>query len=541
MSKWIQRAGIFLGAVIAGGMFFANQLGIDNNAAWGTKRILLFALGLFLLAASILYRGDNFLGRLINTRTGQLYFASALAAGLVLLAYVWWVSLGLWSPWTPSTNYYDLMATAFRHGQLALEVEPDPALLALEDPYEPANREGIPVLWDATLYKGKYYLYWGPAPALFLTVIKFFYTPEIGDNALTFFFVAGLFLFLALLALELWKKYFQETPRWLVVAGILLLGLVNPLPFVLLDPRIYEAAVAAGQFFFVGGLYFLFTAFDKPTVPRLTLAGTFFALAVGSRTTLLIPIAFLSLVILFWVVKNQPQRIPALLSSFALPLALFGMAYGWYNFARFGSFTEFGYSYQLTGFNIHAVIDQTFSPAYIPPNLYKTLLNPFEVRSVFPFIKPTLWSPPGWVENSKRGIYYYFAESITGILVGAPFLVLAALKKKKEIFWISISLTGSTLLIFFTAQAFFYTTMRYLLDLTPALALLALTGFWSGLDSLKTRPAAKTTLTMLGVSLWAYTIVIGILLTFSSNFPRLKANNPELVQQLILTFNDLFK
>ena len=174
MSKWIQRAGIFLGVVIAGGMLFANQLGIDNNAVWGTKRILLFALGLFLLAASILYRDDNFLGRLFTTRTGQLYFASALAAGLVLLAYVWWVSLGLWSPWTPSTNYYDLMATAFRHGQLALEVEPDPALLALEDPYEPANREGIPVLWDATLYKDKYYLYWGPAPALFLTVIKFF-------------------------------------------------------------------------------------------------------------------------------------------------------------------------------------------------------------------------------------------------------------------------------------------------------------------------------------------------------------------------------
>lgn len=316
MSKWIQRAGLFLGAAFAGGMLFANQLGIDNNAVWGAKRILLFALGLFLLAVSILYRGDNFLGRLFGTQTGQLYFASALAAGLILLGYVWWISLGLWSPWTPSTHYYDLMATAFRHGQLALETQPDPALLALEDPYEPDNREGIPVLWDATLYEGRYYLYWGPAPALLLTLVKFFYTPEIGDNFLTFFFMAGLFLFLTLLALELWKKYFQETPRWLVVSGILLLGLVNPLPFVLLDPRIYEAAVAAGQFFFVGGLFFLFTAFDKPNISRLTLAGACFALAVGSRTTLIVPIAFLSLVILFWVVKTTPKE-PWL---FSLPL-----------------------------------------------------------------------------------------------------------------------------------------------------------------------------------------------------------------------------
>jgi hypothetical protein len=78
--------------------------------------------------------------------------------------------------------------------------------------------------------------------------------------------------------------------------------------------------------------------------------------------------------------------------------------------------------------------------------------------------------------------------------------------------------------------------MRYLLDLTPALALLALIGFWSGLDSLKSRPIAKLSLTILGLSLWAYTIVIGILLTFSSNLPRFKTYNPELMQHLINLF-----
>ena len=539
--NWKIITGIALGLLISAAMLFANQLGVDNNAVWGVKRYILFSLGIFILIASLLYHEDNFLGQLFNTKTGPPYFASAMTVGVIILAYVWWVSLGLWTTWPESTNYYDLMATAFSHGQLALEVKPDPALLALEDPYEPNNREGVPVLWDATLYKEKYYLYWGPAPALLLTLVKFFYTNEIGDNALTFFFIAGLFIFLTLLILELWKNYFQEIPHWIILLSIILAGFINPIPFVLLNPRIYEAAIAGGQFFFIGGLYFLFTAFNKPNSTHLALAGLFFTFALGSRTTLLIPIGFISLIVLIWAVQSHRAKVLWFVIALALPLLLGGFSYAWYNYARFGSITNFGYAYQLTGFNIHDTINQTFSPAYIPPNLYKTLFNPFELKDTFPFIKPTLWSPPNWFHNSERGIYYYFAESITGLLVSTPFLILAALRKKKELFWISTSLTGSTLLIFLTTQIFFYTTMRYLLDLVPALSLLALIGFWSRLDLLKTKPVEKFSFTILGFSLWAYTIAVSILLIFSSNLPRFKTYNPELFQQLIQTFNNLLK
>ena len=69
----------------------------------------------------------------------RIYLSVVILCGLIILAYLWWVSLGLWVHFPPSTNYYDLQATAFSHGQLALEVQPDPALLQLENPYEPAN------------------------------------------------------------------------------------------------------------------------------------------------------------------------------------------------------------------------------------------------------------------------------------------------------------------------------------------------------------------------------------------------------------------
>ncbi len=55
-----------------------------------------------------------------------------------------------------------------------------PALLALSNPYDPDARKGIPglqveqpgTIWDMSLYDGRVYLYWGPAPALLLSAIK---------------------------------------------------------------------------------------------------------------------------------------------------------------------------------------------------------------------------------------------------------------------------------------------------------------------------------------------------------------------------------
>src|SRR4051812_19923000 len=41
-----------------------------------------------------------------------------------------------------------------------------PKLLALPDPYDPASRAHVPFLHDMTLYKGKYYGYWGPFPGV---------------------------------------------------------------------------------------------------------------------------------------------------------------------------------------------------------------------------------------------------------------------------------------------------------------------------------------------------------------------------------------
>ncbi len=542
--KWLQITGGVIGAGIILAMLSANQLGLDKDPVWGAKRYLLFLIGLFIFAVSLFYRKDNFLGQAFHTSAGRFYLAAATLSGFIIIVYIWFVSTGLWISWPNETSYYDLLATAFSHGQLAVDLQPDPALLTMENVYEPGNREGIPVLWDASLYNGKYYLYWGPAPALFLAIIKLFFQQEVGDKVITFVFAAGAFIFATLLIVELWKKYFLETPTWAILSAIAFTGLVNPILYILIEARIYEAAIIAGQFFLVGGIYWLFTAFSRPSNLRLMLAGTFLALAVGSRTTLTFSVAFLALMALIWTFKTQRTKFVSFIIAFTLPLTLGAIGYASYNYARFDSFTEFGLHYQLTSYNLHELLGETFSLSYVPPNLYKTLFNPLETRETFPYIIPNRWAGPNWLEGNYPSFYLLLAEAITGIFTASPFMLfilLAGLNKDKNFRWILISLAGSSFLVFLTLQVFFFTTMRYLLDLVPTLSFLAVTGFWQGLAQSKTRPIARWIFSIFALALLIYTIALGLILPISGHLESYRVFNPALLEQITWRVNALIK
>ena len=64
-------------------------------------------------------------------------------------------------------DYYKLLVRGWRKGQLNIDKDPSPELLALKDPYDP-EQNGPYKLGDISLYKGKYYTYFGAAPALTL-------------------------------------------------------------------------------------------------------------------------------------------------------------------------------------------------------------------------------------------------------------------------------------------------------------------------------------------------------------------------------------
>ncbi|NJN80714.1 MAG: hypothetical protein HC797_09745, partial [Anaerolineales bacterium] len=102
-----------------------------------------------------------------------------------------------------------------------------------------------------------------------LAVVKLFYTQEVGDRFLTLFFILGTLVFLSSIIIHLHKTYFNAIPNWAVLFAMAFAGLINPMPYILVEGRIYETAIVAAQFFLIGGFYFLFSAYNQPNFSKL--------------------------------------------------------------------------------------------------------------------------------------------------------------------------------------------------------------------------------------------------------------------------------
>lgn len=407
-----------------------------------------------------------------------------------------------------TTYYYSYLAQGFRRGHLYLPLQPDPQLLAMENPYDPVARaelekKGVVTPVDFSLYDGKLYLYWGPVPGLLLSIVQRF-SPQpqpIADFFLAFLFGIGILLAQTLLLSAVWRQHFSELPAWIFYISVLLAGLIWPVALLRHEhnhARIYEAAIAAGQFFLISGLWMSFTAMTKESIPnwRLTWAGFLWVLAIGSRNVLLIPISFVVLVTSIWITRRKSEystRITKLI-YLILPLVLGGALLAWYNWARFGSISETGYSYQLAGVDLQNHSAELFSGSYVIQNLYNYLLHPPQLMADFPFI-----SMLKGFKNPRLSFYY--AEPMTGVMFMFPFCAFAVLplflfRSKRSranvpenhiddshlssLHWITLSLGGSILLAIFLLITFFWSGMRYAADFLPSLAVLSAIGFWQG-------------------------------------------------------------
>ncbi len=107
----------------------------------------------------------------MNPRFRRHSFAALLAWLLCSALYLWTARAGSGSKpdWPPIWMHYTYLINGFLNGHTSLSLAPAPELLALPDPYEPTANE----LWrlhDASLFEGKFYLYYGPTPVVLLTL-----------------------------------------------------------------------------------------------------------------------------------------------------------------------------------------------------------------------------------------------------------------------------------------------------------------------------------------------------------------------------------
>ena len=528
---------------------FAYSLGIDPNPDWGRSRIILFFIGAVLMSVSALLFTRKPTAAKVERTKAVFLFGHIWA--IIFVIYAFFITFGNFTTWKASTRYYTQLADAFGKGQLHVDVEPGAALLAAEDPY---NSEGRPAfdeqVWDLSLYKGKLYLYWGPVPALLLTPIQLALHTSLADIYLVYFFLCGLLIFNSLILIKLWHLFFSDIPAWNIGISIFLIGLILPILWSLNIPDVYEAAIGGGQFFLIGGIYFVILAFEKDIKKRfLVLAGFFWACSVGSRAINVLPILFLTALVLFWIWKNQSKPINwntiiRHAASLLTPLAMGAILIGWYNWARFDSPLEFGLRYQITIYNLNRDMPLTFQPDYFPLNVRAYILQPFEFIQKFPFIQPVAFS------NLLNGLNIitpklYSGGRVTGILFYAPILLLAFLpffsKDKTESTsqnsfgfqrFILYLLSGSFLINFASILFYFYGQMRFMVDLISQLTLLAIIGYWLVVRYAKSSKLYLYVANLLVVA----TLVLSILLAFTSENGRMGKLNPGLMEKINSVF-----
>ena len=192
---------------------------------------------------------------------------------LVVLLFYCWIATGDEQRFALETNHgghYNDLTDAFLAGQLHFLVRPEPGLLSLPDPYAPTEN------WrykyhDASYYKGKYYLYYGPTPIILL-YIPYKLITGLGTPypLAVLIFSFGAFIWSVLLLIHLQKLYFKDSPEWTILFSLLVLAFANVFPYNLRRNEMYQVAISCGSFFLVGGIFLLclIIARKKPSLDR---------------------------------------------------------------------------------------------------------------------------------------------------------------------------------------------------------------------------------------------------------------------------------
>jgi hypothetical protein len=468
--------------------------------------------------------------------------ALVLAALFVEALYVFVVSAGHWTDWPAYERFLDALAEGFRAGHLHLIVEPPPALAAAPNPFAPEYR-GL-WYWDASLYHGHYYLYWGPVPALLLAAGKtlFRIQSSVGDDVVVF----GLMT--VQLAATTWivgraaRTFFADPPLALQVLAVVVIGLVNPNPYNLARADVYEAAIVGGQGFLLLGVACAFEAVARPQEPRRWLAGAgcAWALAFGCRGTVAPAIAVLLLLVaLFWAKADGLRQGAEALACASAPVAVGLGALLLYNRLRFDAWLEFGRQFQLTWIN------SPISPRFIWANLYSFFLRAPLLSCRFPYVFAPMDMgarafPQGYVPPEG----YFVYEPVAGVLSAmswswaVPIGWIAAVRDWRKgrplrMAWAVAMATAAGPVALSVTMLVASATNRYLGDGAVGLALLAAFGVWIAYAACRPWPAARRAVMAAAFALGLLTSAAGLLLGFYGQYAHFPAQNPQLSDQLI--------
>ena len=425
-------------------------------------------------------------------------------AGLVFLAVAsfnfaaTWMNGPVWN-WLGrgrGPEFYTLLSDAFLAGQTSLLLKPSAEMLALPDPYDPLRNEGFR-LHDASLYHGKYYLYFGPTPALVLFMpYRVLTGSHLPASIAVALFCTGGFAFSCALFFLLVKREQWDCPRWLTSIAMLSLGTAPGIAFLLVRASFYEVAISAGYCFVMAG--FLLTAHslleDSPRTLSLIGAGLCFGLAAGCRPNLAV-LAILMALLVGW--RTRSYRVRAL--GFVAPILLCGLMLAAYNYARFQNPFEFGIQYALLGRRTD--LDEHFGHLLgnFPHGIYTLLFSPVHLIR-WDMVAGTLWLSPIACLGLLTPCLARLRRIGDHVKLGATRFTIHSL-------YVS---TFSTLILL-AVMGFILT--RYLVDFAPGFVLLSwclLAASWQAVRELPRRRQIVIGASIISVALYSLVVELAI-------------------------------
>lgn len=286
--------------------------------------------------------------------------AAMILAGIIFTGLSWTAG----SPWRLSTApYYNLLADALLHGQLHLRLIPENTI-------------------DLSVFEGRYYLYWGPLPALLAVPWVALFGPGFSDVLQTLFFSA---LNVGLLAL-VFKAAVDRGVVQLTPAQRALLVLFFALG------TAYAPITGSGhvwQMAQVQSILCMFLAYLAALKLENGKAFFFTGLAMSGVLLTRMSAVFVA-IFLAWYLLHRHWRTGArkLLGYCVLgvlPVLVTFLLIGLYNYARFGDFLDNGLAYHLM--NPYFAHDYAtyglLNLHFLPENFYYTYL--FYPYTFFPF------------------------------------------------------------------------------------------------------------------------------------------------------------
>jgi hypothetical protein len=337
-------------------------------------------------------------------------------------------------------DYYSLLMDAVAHGHLWIT--------------------GIQRLDDLATFHERTYIYWGPAPLL---LIGPFYLAGHGwqqDVAYTLVIGCANLVVFAWMLREAGRALGRELSAGAAALTILLFAWATPNFYLSVQGRIWHTNQISATFFCLVSLAFLFRFLDRLRFRDLVLAAMAFNLAWITRMTYLA----IGPIFLYAAWHARARRRPLGVRAIAVPAVVGAVAIaGWcaYNYARFGSVTETGYSYMnhstrfLKGVRTHTM----WGLQYLGYNAYYYFAH----------------VPIDWA--SRRLAFDVEGNSIlclypwTLLVAGVPFVWRTVPPAARPLLWVVTGIAAFQL----AAELTFYSTgwthlgARYFLDSVPLL------------------------------------------------------------------------